>query len=131
MTDDNKIGQQRSDHRRKREAMNDATRLSPDGKWLWTGTEWIPAPPNAAPPAIAGEVSTPDERPWYAMGIGELRRRSVKAQVIFAVVVTVIVVAILVVVATINQDKKSADYRACLDRAEGVSEMAACARYLD
>ena len=23
--------------------------LSPDGKWLWTGTEWIPAPPSEIP----------------------------------------------------------------------------------
>ena len=23
--------------------------LSPDGNWLWNGTEWIPAPPTAAP----------------------------------------------------------------------------------
>ena len=24
--------------------------LSPDGNWLWNGTEWIPAPPKDAPP---------------------------------------------------------------------------------
>jgi len=24
--------------------------LSPDGKWLWTGNAWVPAPPKAAPP---------------------------------------------------------------------------------
>ena len=24
---------------------------SPDGKWLWTGSEWIPAPPTSAPAA--------------------------------------------------------------------------------
>ena len=23
--------------------------LSPDGKWLWNGQEWIPAPPNHSP----------------------------------------------------------------------------------
>ena len=22
--------------------------ISPDGKWMWTGTEWIPAPPTSA-----------------------------------------------------------------------------------
>ena len=27
--------------------MADVT-YSPDGKFMWTGTEWIPAPPNAA-----------------------------------------------------------------------------------
>ena len=27
--------------------------LSPDGKWLWTGAEWIPAPPVVSPEAIA------------------------------------------------------------------------------
>ena len=23
--------------------------FSPDGKWMWTGSEWIPAPPIEAP----------------------------------------------------------------------------------
>ncbi len=27
--------------------------LSPDGKWLWNGTEWIPAPPTAAPAVVS------------------------------------------------------------------------------
>ena len=26
--------------------------LSPDGKWLWNGENWIPAPPKASPSAI-------------------------------------------------------------------------------
>jgi hypothetical protein len=25
--------------------------ISPDGKWMWTGSEWIPAPPTSAPTA--------------------------------------------------------------------------------
>ena len=25
--------------------------ISPDGKWMWTGSEWIPAPPTSAPHA--------------------------------------------------------------------------------
>jgi len=25
--------------------------ISPDGKWMWTGSEWIPAPPTSAPVA--------------------------------------------------------------------------------
>jgi hypothetical protein len=25
--------------------------LSPDGKWLWTGNAWVPAPPVVAPPS--------------------------------------------------------------------------------
>ena len=25
--------------------------ISPDGKWMWTGSEWIPAPPTSAPAA--------------------------------------------------------------------------------
>ncbi len=25
--------------------------LSPDGKWMWSGTQWIPAPPPPGPPA--------------------------------------------------------------------------------
>jgi hypothetical protein len=40
--------------------------LSPDGKWMWTGSEWIPAPPGATkPPAPSNslwdseKVSTP------------------------------------------------------------------------
>jgi len=28
--------------------MSDLT-LSPDGKWMWTGTDWIPAPPSSNP----------------------------------------------------------------------------------
>ena len=41
--------------------------ISPDGKWMWTGTEWIPAPPSSPPPTesnivmqdsvIAGDVN--------------------------------------------------------------------------
>ena len=23
--------------------------ISPDGKWMWTGAEWIPAPPTSPP----------------------------------------------------------------------------------
>ena len=23
--------------------------LSPDGEWLWNGTEWVPAPPQSSP----------------------------------------------------------------------------------
>ena len=37
--------------------------ISPDGKWMWSGTEWIPAPPNQSPQqlnmqdsVIAGDV---------------------------------------------------------------------------
>ena len=32
--------------------------LSPDGKWLWNGTEWIPAPPTAAPAAVESAQAT-------------------------------------------------------------------------
>ena len=42
--------------------MDDAV-ISPDGKWMWSGTEWIPAPPNQSPQqlnmqdsVIAGDV---------------------------------------------------------------------------
>ena len=39
--------------------------LSPDGKWMWTGTEWIPAPPSSSQSAnvslqdsvISGDVT--------------------------------------------------------------------------
>lgn len=32
--------------------------LSPDGKWLWNGTEWIPAPPTATPAAVESAQAT-------------------------------------------------------------------------
>ncbi|MBT5660488.1 MAG: hypothetical protein HOI79_00275 [Euryarchaeota archaeon] len=42
--------------------MDDAV-ISPDGKWMWSGSEWIPAPPNQSPQqlnmqdsVIAGDV---------------------------------------------------------------------------
>jgi len=30
--------------------------ISPDGKWMWTGTEWIPAPPSSPPPTASNIV---------------------------------------------------------------------------
>lgn len=33
--------------------------LSPDGQWLWTGAEWIPAPPVSAPPAAPAQQPSP------------------------------------------------------------------------
>tara|TARA_B100000767_G_scaffold91491_1_gene87929 strand:+ start:408 stop:1232 length:825 start_codon:yes stop_codon:yes gene_type:complete len=33
--------------------------ISPDGKWLWTGTEWIPAPPTSPPVMPPPPPSTP------------------------------------------------------------------------
>jgi hypothetical protein len=32
--------------------------LSPDGKWLWDGKEWIPAPPTATPQVVESAQST-------------------------------------------------------------------------
>ena len=32
--------------------------LSPDGKWLWDGKEWIPAPPTATPEVVESAQST-------------------------------------------------------------------------
>lgn len=32
--------------------------LSPDGKWLWNGTEWIPAPPTSDPHVVENAVET-------------------------------------------------------------------------
>ena len=32
--------------------------LSPDGKWLWTGAEWIPAPPVADPSVVQSAQPT-------------------------------------------------------------------------
>ena len=31
--------------------------LSPDGKWMWTGSEWIPAPPAAEPVSVSMQDS--------------------------------------------------------------------------
>ena len=30
--------------------------FSPDGKWMWNGTDWIPAPPNSSPPGNEGQL---------------------------------------------------------------------------
>lgn len=35
--------------------------LSPDGKWLWTGEEWIPAPPTSPPNESQGTRNQPSE----------------------------------------------------------------------
>jgi len=32
--------------------------FSPDGKWMWNGDEWIPAPPNQEPSVVVRETST-------------------------------------------------------------------------
>ena len=34
--------------------------LSPDGKWLWDGAQWIPAPPTSEPPQSMGVGPTPE-----------------------------------------------------------------------
>lgn len=39
-------------------AMADAT-FSPDGRWLWTGSQWVPAPPTA-PPIQPSSISGDD-----------------------------------------------------------------------
>ena len=31
--------------------------MSPDGNWMWTGSEWIPAPPKSAPQTINTDVA--------------------------------------------------------------------------
>ena len=31
--------------------------ISPDGKWMWTGSEWIPAPPTAEPVSVSMQDS--------------------------------------------------------------------------
>jgi len=33
--------------------------FSPDGRWMWTGDEWIPAPPNSEPENASDIVGTP------------------------------------------------------------------------
>ena len=32
--------------------------FSPDGKWMWNGDEWIPAPPDQEPSVVARDKST-------------------------------------------------------------------------
>lgn len=39
--------------------MADSSLFSPDGKWLWTGTEWIPAPPTPGDARATGTRATP------------------------------------------------------------------------
>ncbi|MBT4059035.1 MAG: hypothetical protein HOE69_01845 [Euryarchaeota archaeon] len=34
--------------------------LSPDGKWLWDGVQWIPAPPTIEPPQSMGGGPSPE-----------------------------------------------------------------------
>ena len=36
--------------------------LSPDGLWMWTGTEWIPAPPTSPPPSVPAPSSNTQSR---------------------------------------------------------------------
>lgn len=35
--------------------------LSPDGHWLWTGEEWVPAPPKAPPNAVENAIEEIEE----------------------------------------------------------------------
>ena len=35
-----------------------STTFSPDGKWMWNGAEWIPAPPVADPTVVQSAQST-------------------------------------------------------------------------
>jgi len=35
-----------------------STTFSPDGKWMWNGTEWIPSPPVAEPTVVQSAQST-------------------------------------------------------------------------
>ena len=35
--------------------------LSPDGNWLWTGDEWVPAPPKAPPNAVENAIEEIEE----------------------------------------------------------------------
>ena len=40
--------------------------LSPDGKWLWDGTQWIPAPPTSEPPQSISNGRMPEATPYQA-----------------------------------------------------------------
>ena len=35
--------------------------LSPDGHWLWTGEEWVPAPPKTPPNAVENAIEEIEE----------------------------------------------------------------------
>ena len=47
------------------DSMSGEPTLSPDGKWMWNGSEWIPAPPTHEPP-VAASPSTPMPAPMPA-----------------------------------------------------------------
>jgi len=82
-----------------------ATQYSPDGRWWWNGETWLPAPPTSEPGTGdrnlggggvgLGTARVQHEDHWLGTGIGELRRRSVVAQILFATIVTVLGIAVL------------------------------------
>jgi tetratricopeptide (TPR) repeat protein len=42
--------------------------ISPDGKWMWTGSEWIPAPPSSLSASNSAATQTGDVRDSVVMG---------------------------------------------------------------
>ena len=66
---------------------------SPDGEHEWDGKRWVPAR---------------GPRAWHQSSIGEVRRRSVAAQIIFPLVLIVLLVVVpLAIWAAVENDKQS------------------------
>ena len=79
--------------------------ISPDGKHHWDGQRWV----AAHAPLVA--------QPWYATSIGDLRRRSARAQVIFAVFVGLLVLITVSVVASLVESERASDIKGDLNTA--------------
>lgn len=79
--------------------------LSPDGGHRWDGERWVPL---RAPLAA---------QPWYATSIGDLRRRSVRAQVVFAAAVGMLVIIALGVIASLLDSERASDFGDAQQRA--------------
>jgi len=68
---------------------------SPDGMWLWTGQEWVPAPPSS-PPA-AGPAASAAAKPVLIReqkSVGQQIGNGIGAFGLIAVVIIMVLVAI-------------------------------------
>lgn len=72
--------------------------FSPDGQHRWDGQRWV-----AAQTPLAAQ-------PWYATSISDLRRGSVRAQVIFGTVVGLLVLITLSVIASVAESERASDF---------------------
>lgn len=65
---------------------------SPDGQWLWSGREWIPAPPQAQPPEPSRAPSPAVAQP---MAEGRRPQKRLPSMTTYAGVLAVLVVALV------------------------------------